>query len=180
MSGFYSYLASTLPSLSFGQRPPISMERFFYLCAGMLDEDELELLRRVSAGRGYEFAGARSPALRAWYDFELALRNDLARIRAARKKSDPARFIRGQGQQDPLITYIAYQASKNPSLIEAERLQDLERWKLLDQAAFGHFFDFEALLVYCAKLGILERWGKIEEAKKEELVESCVNAAAGS
>jgi hypothetical protein len=154
------------------------MERFFYLCDNMLGEEEAALLRRLAAQEGYEFGQEKSAVLKAWHDFEISLRNELVRIRAARRKVDPAKYIRPGDHQDPMITHIAALASRSLSLLEGEKLQDLERWKLFEEAAAGHIFDFEALAAYCLKLRLLERWNRVEEAKKEELLESCVNAPA--
>jgi len=64
---------------------------------------------------------------------------------------------------------------RNPSIFEAERALDLERWRLLDELSFGHYFDFDALLIYALKLKILERWLKIEIADKERIIKETVN-----
>ena len=65
-------------------------------------------------------------------------------------------------------------AYRNTSILEAEKILDQARWNFLEALSFGHYFDFDYLLVYGLKLAILARWDKIQKADKEQLLNAAV------
>ena len=67
-------------------------------------------------------------------------------------------------------------AYRTPSVIEAERAIDQERWRALDDIALGHYFDIDALIVYAYKLKILERWETIRVADKKKALAGAAGA----
>ena len=85
MSGYYIYLISSLPMLHFGLKPPISFERFIRLCQGLLSEEDIEILK-VCAQQNIHDYKTGQPTLNKWRVFDTALRNELVKIRAGRKK----------------------------------------------------------------------------------------------
>ncbi len=149
--------------LHFGVKPPLSFGKFLQHCEGLIPEEDIAFLeagRRIS-----EYVDSAEPsALRKWREFDLALRNELVKVRAAHKKIDPLPYLRGDGYVEPSITHIALHAYRSTSLLEAEKILDEERWRFLDELAVGHFFDLDFLIVYALKLLILEHWEKIRVA----------------
>lgn len=107
--------------------------------------------------------------LKKWVNFEVALRNELVRARAARRKIDPLKFIRLPDHPEAHISHVALAAYRSTSILEAEKILDQERWNFLEYLSFGHYFDFDYLLIYALKLKILERWDKIQKADKQLL-----------
>lgn len=107
--------------------------------------------------------------LKEWVNFEVALRNELVRARAARRKVDPLKFIRLPDNPQAHISHVALAAYRSISILEAEKILDQERWSFLEHLSFGHYFDFDFLLIYALKLKILERWEKIQKADKQLL-----------
>lgn len=105
------------------------------------------------------------------------MRNELVKIRASRKKLDPAPYLRSDGYDDPYISHRVMNAYRSPSIIERERLLDRERWNFLEEASFGHYFDLEALIVYALKLLILEKWEKVRAANAPALIEKAAAPA---
>ena len=59
--------------------------------------------------------------------------------------------------------------------VALERLQFELNWKMLDRFAVGHYFDFEAVVIYLMRWSLVDRWTRYdgEEAVKrfEELVD---------
>jgi len=135
------------------------------MCQGLIPDDEIELLKRCSLSGEYAL-GISQPTLKKWYAFEVALRNELVKIRAGRKRIEPAKYLRQDGFVEPAVSHLAMNAIRNPSILEAERMLDLERWYVLEELAVGHYFDLDFLIIYAYKLLILERWGKIASADK--------------
>ena len=111
-----------------------------------------------------------------YHDFEAALRNELVRIRAHRKHLDASKYLRSDGYADQWITHIAATAYRNPSLIDAQKTLDQDRWKFLDELSTGHYFDLELLMIYARKLSILERWERVRTADADKLLEGVLAA----
>lgn len=161
MSGYYTYLISSLPTLHFGTKPPFGMDKFFSMCEKLISDEDLEALK---SSLGNETEGK-------WGEFEIALRNELVKIRAARKHLDVSKFLKGDGYADQWISHLAITAYRNPSIIEAERMLDQNRWAFLDELSIGHYFDIEILMIYARKLSILERWERVRTADAGKLLE---------
>lgn len=152
--------------LNFGAKPPFTMEKLFSMSADLISPEDLEELKSALKDEG---AGE-------YREFETALRNELVRIRAQRKHLDASRFLRSDGYADQWISHIAANASRNPSIIDAERLLDLDRWRYLDELSAGHYFDLESLMIYARKLSILEKWERVRTAETNELLEEALAA----
>jgi len=139
--------------LNFGMKPPFSFEQFLQICQRVIPESDIGILKQASI------------------TFDTVLRNELTKIRAARKRVDPLKYLRGDEYADPSVTRIALNAYRNPSILEAERMLDQERWHVLEEGACGHYFDIDFLIVYAHKILILERWEKIHTADKTQRLE---------
>jgi len=156
--------------LHFGLKPPISLEGFMQLCEGLLSKSDFRTLKTSIQQDIYEQKSAQ-PTIKKWQEFDGALRNELVKIRASRKRIDPAKYLRQDGSTEGSIGHLALNAHRNPSLLEGERILDMERWHFLDELTVGHYFDIDFLIVYGFKLGILEKWEKIITADRKQLVE---------
>ena len=117
------------------------------------------------------FCDGPEQTLRRWQNFDTRLRNELAKIRASRKHIDPLKYLRRYEYTDLHLAHLATQIQRNPSIIEAQRMLDGERWHYLDEFSQGHYFDINVLIVYALKLLLLERWDKIHNADKTAALE---------
>ena len=160
--------------LSFASRPPFSLEEFFAKCKGLIPEIEIELLRNACYKEVSFLNATATGILGKWANFEIGLRNELARARARRKKVDVLKFIRLPDAPEAHIVHLAMIAYRSTSILEAEKILDQARWNFLESLSFGHYFDFDFLLVYLLKLQILERWDKVHKADKEHLFNQVV------
>ena len=176
MSGYYIYLISSLPMLHFGNPPPFSFERLIQMCEGIISVEDINILKITAKGMDYAYDGSQ-PTLKKWFVFEVALRNELVKIRASRKHMDPQRYLRLSDNTEPYISRIALAASRIPSIIDAEMMLDQERWQQLEELSLGHFFDIDCLIIYGLKLLILERWDRIRTADKTRMLEETLSKA---
>lgn len=172
MPSYYIYLLASLPMLHFGNKPPFSFERFLEICKDKISEDDINLIKLIR--EDYACAGLQ-PTLKKWHVFDTALRNELVKIRAGRKHLDPLKYTRGEDYIEAYISHIAMNAHRNPSILEAERALDQDRWRKLDELAVGRYFDLDVLIVYALKLLILERWERINSADKSLLLKEVLN-----
>jgi len=170
MPSYYIYLISSLPMLHFQTKPPFSFEKFLQICADFIPESDVDMLRFFSRSDIYDHV-FNQPTLKKWQAFDIALRNELVKIRASRRKTEPDKYLRKDIDAESFVYQVALSAYRNPSIIEAERILDQERWRKLDELATGHYFDIDFLLVYAIKLLILERWHRINTADKSKMLE---------
>lgn len=169
MPSYYTYLVSGLPMLHFGTRPPFTFERFIEICRGFIPHNELELLSSASIKGDYQ-DGPLAPTLKKWRNFDTALRNELVKIRAVRRKQEPLKYLRQTEYSDAGLVQLAAAACRNPSISEAERMLDEERWRFLEELLPGHYFDLDFLIVYAHKLLILERWEEIRTSDTSKVL----------
>ncbi len=176
MPAYYTYFIATLPTLIFRSKPPLSFEGFVALSARYIPEKDAQILKAVASPEKDFYEGPQQ-ALRRWQDFDTRLRNELAKVRSSRKRIDPLKYARRYERSDTYLSHQATHIQRNPSVLDAEKLVDEERWRFLDELSLGHYFDLDALIVYALKLLILERWDKIHNADKPALLEEALAKA---
>ena len=153
-------------------KPAITSQYFLDTCADLVTREEFTILKGILEG---ELPESSYAVLKQWSDFEGALKNELVRLRSGRKRKDPARYLRQNNYWSSEIPHIAMAAYKNTSILEAERILDSQRWRFLDNLSFGHYFDFEFLIIYALKLRIIQRWERIRISHRQELLERALN-----
>ncbi|MBN3039072.1 MAG: DUF2764 family protein [Candidatus Omnitrophica bacterium] len=174
MSQYYIYLISSLPMLKLGMDPPLGYDGFLKLCQNKISDEDLSMLKKISIDGEYPYQDISQATLQGWRIFDTALRNELVRIRAQRLQRDPQEYLRQDGYTDLSIARMANNAHRIPSILEAERMLDGERWRKLDELCLGHYFDIDFLLIYAFKLLILERWQRIRSADSRKMLEQAL------
>jgi hypothetical protein len=164
--GAYYYLVAQLPSLVYGQEPPMSSARFRDLARAQLSAEDAAPLAGLGldpqpAGRSPSYIEAGGPSgsdfIDKWREWERTLRLNLARLRAARLKRE------GGATVDPPpvpadaanAAQQALAAADNP--LEAEILLDRSRWSAIERLQGISAFSRNAVYAYLLKLLILER-----------------------
>ena len=165
MPDLYPYVIASLPMLHFGMKPPFSFERFLEMCHHFIPEEDYRLLSTLPEPGEYPEPGRGHRAIRRWTEFDTALRNELARIRAGRLHREPAPDLRPEGYRDASLGPSVMAAAMQASPLEAEMALDELRWKALEDLGTGHPFDLDALIAYACQLRILQRWEQIRSAE---------------
>jgi hypothetical protein len=164
--GAYYYLVAQLPSLVYGQEPPMSSTHFRDLARTQLSAEDAALLVNLGldpqpAGRSPSYAEEGGPSgcdfIDRWREWERSLRLNLARLRAARLKREG-----GAPVDPPVIPADAASAAQqalaaldNP--LEAEILLDRSRWSAIERLQGIAVFSRDTVYAYLLKLLILER-----------------------
>jgi hypothetical protein len=151
----YYFLVSSLPYLLPRSDAAIGYGDFRETCQTHLSEKEQTILQGCILGGGAENLGLH-PLLDRWIGWESALKNELVLLRAHNLKIEPEKWVRDVSGPAGLFD-LAREAVHLDNPLEAENLLNEARWTFADELGVGHFFDFEALLVYSLKLQILER-----------------------
>lgn len=171
MANYYIYLISSLPSLDFNTKPPFLYEYFLNRCRDLIPEEDMAVMQSIQSPV-FTCIDVKNQTLVRWRSFETMLRNELVKIRAARRKKDPAQYLREDAcPESSHAAHIAINAYRRPVLIESERALDHERWRYLDELAIGHYFDLDILVLYACKLKILEKWNAITSADADAMTE---------
>lgn len=157
--------------LHFAGKPPFSFEKFLSKCQDFIPQRDLRALENLHAE---DLSQQKSKTIQKLLGFEISLKNELVKLRAARKKVAPEKYLKPNGYAGISIYRIAVAAQRNPSPLEAERILDQARWNFLDELAIGHYFDLDFLIIYALKLLILGRWEKINKADKAALLENLI------
>ena len=164
--------------LTFGTKPPFSFEKFIALCKGLVRDEELLALEKSAQIEGFFYTGPASLTLKKWHAFDMALRNELVKLRASRHKLEPEKYLRPSFQYvEPQIIHTALNAQRSPSPMEGERILDAARWQKLEELALGHYFDMDFLFTYAQKLLILARWEKIQNTNPEKVLKETLNVS---
>jgi hypothetical protein len=174
MADFYPYLIASLPMLHFGTKPPFSFERFLEVCRQFIPKKDFQLLSTLPQPEQYFEKGKRHPIIQRWIEFDVALRNELVRIRATKQHIEPAPYLRPGGYSGSSLAPAVMAANIATSVLDAEKTLDETRWKALEELATGHYFDLDLLITYANKLLILQRWEKIRSADKTILLEQAL------
>jgi len=164
MADFYPYLIASLPMLHFGMKPPFSFERFLEVCFPLIPEKDFHQLRTLPQPEHYFEKGKRHLIIQKWIEFDVALRNELVKIRATKKHVEPAKYLRPDGFSGSSLAPAIMAASIHTSVLDAEKTLDETRWKALEELTTGHYFDLDFLITYAHKLLILQRWENIRSA----------------
>ena len=174
MADFYPYVIASLPLLHFGMKPPFSFDRFLEVCSPFIPKKDFQLLCALPLPEDYSKKGKRPRIIQKWIEFDLALRNELVRKRATKKHLEPAMYLRPGGYSSSFFAPAVMTANIHTSVLDAEKILDETRWKVLDELATGHYFDLESLIIYAYKLHILQRWENIRQAEGALLLEQAL------
>ncbi|HPE36423.1 MAG TPA: hypothetical protein PK625_04680 [Spirochaetales bacterium] len=159
MSSYY-YFCATLPSLRHDAAPPFSLEEFLdrasrFLSAGDYAQLQGARLFIPEDGSAPVSSGPTS-LLGRYYRWELAMRNELARLRAHRLQKAADKHVRpGEPEWDGAkVAQAAFQAD-DP--LQGELTIERERWAFVESLAVNHHFDMDHLMAYALLLQVQER-----------------------
>jgi len=169
----YYFLAASLPRLALGEPPPISPAEFRDLCARHLAPlDRAALAQLLEDGPG----PVRHPFVREWREADRLLRNATARQRAARRKTDPAPFLREPDAFDVRTERDVHEAFAVPDPLARERKLDAVRWRRADELAQWDPFSSRAVLAYALRLALAARWAGLDADAGRERASRVVHA----
>lgn len=168
----YFYFPATLPALlASASAPPLSHEAFMEQASRFLTAKDLAVLGGarlfLPEDGSFPVTVSSSPLLARYYRWELALRNELARLRAGRLQKPVDRYVKpGEPEWDAQRTAQAAFQAEDP--LQAELLVERERWSLIETLATNKFFSLEYLIAYALLLQVLERRARFDLQRGQE------------
>ncbi len=145
----------------------------------------------------YDFAiNTDNDFLKEWLSFEKALHNVTAGINARNHEKDVNKEIIGKDEVANAILNVKAKdfgmggdhafvdrlldAFDNNNLMEREQEIDLLKWEKLDELTTFFYFTIEVVLAYTIKIGMLERWQKLDKQAGQEMFDRLVNELTSS
>lgn len=109
----------------------------------------------------------RSQFLKGWVEFEVGLRNAIAKTRAEALKLDPEPYLVVPELENPKLSFenILADWMRVPNPLEATRVLDRARWDRITELEQWYSFSSDEIAAYTARLMILHRWQQINEKK---------------
>ncbi len=153
------YLMTSLPSLTFGQEPPISMDEFNEDARNQLSAKHFRTLTLVDL----EKMDAKKGGIKSVSTLVNDVKHDLAEVRNAKKQNRQVMF----GRLPKAVL------SGNP-LQREENIMKWQ-WEELDTIESGKTFTLTEVMVYKLKLQILLRLQSFDKSKGAEVLASVVN-----
>lgn len=157
------YLMTSLPSLSFGQSPPITLEEFMSTAKSQLSAKSYKILEQVSIQ--YMESNGKKGKLKRVTALRDDLQQDLSEIRKARTQNRRPRL-----EQLPGSVLEA-----NPLNREKQIMQ--WQWEKLDAIESGKSFTLDEVIVYKLKLQLLWRLHSFNAEQGAQVLASVVNPA---
>lgn len=87
------------------------------------------------------------------------------------RKSNARDF--GLNTELPFVDKLV-QINENNSLLEREKAIDLLKWNYIDELNTFNYFSVEVILGFVIKLGMVERWLKLDKKTGEEMFHKLV------
>lgn len=162
------YLISSLPALSFGKAPPITINEFTTMAHAELTQKNCKVLGEIDLQNIDGNGNGTSSLAGKIYPLLEELQQELAGIRQAKSQ--------GQTAKTDLLPASVLKA--NPLEREIQIMQCL--WETLDDSAQGKTFTMHEVLVYKLKLQLLHRLHSFDTDKGASVLASIVNETENS
>jgi len=166
----YYYFISSLPTLTFGEKPPMSTSDFIENSKQWLPKNDWQDLNTI-AKNSNELK--KNIALK-WKNFNENLIYLLAAERATRLGKDQSPYLEKAGLVEPAVRSAVQDALKASDPSEAERILDKIKWNFLDDISIMHHFDFNIALSYLLKLKILERRATLDKKTGKDILNKSI------
>ncbi len=172
----YNYTLAALPTLSPGEKLPISEEEFLDFAEDTLTNEDFQILLKGRFGSEAATGFAFLDQILAW---DTDLRLELAKARLLKHKFDFHQALPdGEGADNLVEESKAALAMDSP--LEAEYYLNQLRWNYVDEMGSIHYTDLEAVIVYYFKLQLAQRQETFQKEKGQEAFKKTYDSVIGS
>ena len=177
----YYFLAASLPMLSIGSDPGITLDDFTALCKEHLSPDDQALLTdALSTEERNTTRSSGTPFTRALRDRQTEIADVIAVERAAKPGSDAGPYLREYAGCSCYIRTAVSEAMSRTNPLDIELALDRLRWTVIEELQGYDSFSTEAIIAYALKLRIACRWAALNADKGRETLEQAVTRLAES
>jgi hypothetical protein len=164
------YLISSLPTLSFDQRPLLTAEAYLSACRAELSASDAEAVEALLFNKP-----SSHPFVVAWRDKETIFRNAIAYARANAADINVTPWIRPTQGCDPSYEGFVDEAFQKTDPLQRERELDKFRWEMAESLQGYDPMSPTVALAYAIKLGLAWRWANLNAEKGQERFEQLTN-----
>lgn len=155
------YIISSLPALSFGEKPPISMDEFIHDISSQLSKKNFSKVAHIDIRDiNKTSAGSKLNSVAA---LQNSIQDDLGLIRKTKRDNNLPKLN--------ILSKVLIESKP----LERERLLMKLYWDELSSIEFGESFTLAEVMIYKLKLQILERLNSFNTEKGRTIFESLVN-----
>ncbi len=191
----YEYIIASLPFIS--PEYTYSGDESFASITGeirsLMDERDSALLDTLLDGfdenkldRGFYEAAlkSREPFIREYFRFDMQMRNAKVRFLNSElgRPADMDVMVLDPDKEEEETeeeASMAFVLAQKDILTREKGLDDI-MWMKLDNMSLFHYFDLTAILSYVAKLHIVDRWLRLDDATGREMFKKLVNEVRGT
>lgn len=187
----YEYITASLPVVSKdwknanGLQPDHLTDMIREQCSEK-DNRLIDLLMSVNDEKAlvketYETAfKSKSRFIREYFKFDLLIRNTKVRYLNEILGRNPEQDIFMQeNMEDPDIDKVA-SGLRNNDILGRERVIDELMWARISEITVFNLFDIDSILGYIAKLNIVNRWLRLDEASGREMFRKLISEIRGT
>lgn len=129
---------------------------------------------------------SRYPFIREWFGFDLNVRNAKVRYlnNALGREKDRDVIIAWDPDKDGEREFA--EAQELDAILSTDNILDRERgidglyWRKAEELTLFHYFDLTVILGFIARLKIIDRWMKLDEARGREMFRVLVDEVRGT
>lgn len=130
-----------------------------------------------------EAAKSENRFIREFFEFDRQVRN--CKVKYLNRSLGVAEtegivLLREDETVDEMTTDLIMEVLNRKDLIERENGLDAIMWEKIDQITTYDYFDMNVVLAFLAKLQIINRWLKLDEAKGREMFRALVEEVRGT
>ncbi len=190
--GNYEYIIASLPILDkdgkglSGMSEDEIIDEISELCSDR-DKALIGILRRcwgedIDADFYQEALSRHSAFLKTYFRFDLTLRNVKAEfLNNALGRQSGLDVISLEGfEADEETRSLAESIFKDNDLLHREKSIDDAYWEMIDAATVTELFSIDAVLAFIAKLHIVERWLRLDDATGKEMFSRLIGDIRGT
>ena len=157
----YYYFAASLPTLALDGKPPFSRKGFAAQCRANLSPAHA----RAFAALTDDSIAAPHPFVKVWRELDAQIRNQVAALRAARRKVEAGPFLRPDVPFSADTAKAVSDAFALPNPLQRERAIDRFRWDQIERIQGFDMFSINAILGYAVKLQLVDRWASLSDER---------------
>lgn len=173
----YGYFAASLPTLSFGEPAPMTMEAFVAECRRHLTETDLPELEALADGLP-EPETPVSAFFTEWRASMVQMRNAIVRNRVPRQPSpaDERTYVREHPGYRVWLEEGVQDAFSRSNPLEREQALDRLRWQYAEDLSREDRFGLPAILAYTVQLQIALRWDGLSRDEGNRTLDELLGA----
>lgn len=195
----YVYIVAGLPELAMNfEGSGFSYAEVRDDIVGLLSDKDRRLVETLEEGFDDAMLGAdfykkvrqsKSGFLRAYFGFDMNLRNMKVAYLAKRLNQDGSRYAMDLSDPDAIVPEVSqdFEDEKrvrdildNPDFVQREQQMDQLKWDKANEIATFEYFSMDAILAFLVKAKMVQRWAELDKEKGEQMFHQLVTEVRGT